>query len=298
MSNYKRFFSYIYAYEDGIKKKNTGFAKLESQNDTTCMELHLQNLSLSSSAVSLYVFVRKEERIKGIYLCDIPIQNASINWRISFSTNKIGESSYSLSDLSGIVMKDGNRISFVSQWDEGDIHWESFFTEEEPKSTSEDNDSADSPADADLTIANLASSAASPTIFVHHNRILETGTESFSDIWEDFLTRFEAVRPFSDADVSALKIELKELKEFPKSNWHLFSNSFLLRGFFTYRYLLFWNTEIDGQIKWQIGIPGYFSNEEHVIATLFGFHDFIEGKNNSSAKHPFGYWYRAMDEEC
>ena len=46
MSDYKRFFSYVYAYENSTKTTNSGFAKIETRGEKTDIELHMQRLNI------------------------------------------------------------------------------------------------------------------------------------------------------------------------------------------------------------------------------------------------------------
>ena len=41
MSDYRRWISYIYAYENGVKKKSAGYAKLELKDGKLAMTLHI-----------------------------------------------------------------------------------------------------------------------------------------------------------------------------------------------------------------------------------------------------------------
>lgn len=319
MSDYKRFFSYVYAYENSTKTMNSGFAKIETRGEKTDIELHMQRLNVGQGTASLYLFVCQGERIRGIFICDIPFQNHTINWRVSLQTNHISETDQALSDISGIVIKIGEKIAYISQWDEAAVDWNSFYVNESEEDE-HTNDTAvsddlieDAPMEADslqseelseqadsvLSITNIATPAINPTIMIHPISARETEEDNaFQTIWKNFKSRFPQVHPFGDQEITALRIELKELKEFPQSNWHLISNSFLLRGFFTYRYLLFWQTEENGKKKWLIGVPGVFRREEHVLANIFGFHDFISDTERQTKENPIGYWYRTMDEEC
>ena len=57
MSEYRRFFSYIYAYEQDQKTSNAGFAKIEMKGSMTTIELHMLNVTLGTPAACLFLFV-------------------------------------------------------------------------------------------------------------------------------------------------------------------------------------------------------------------------------------------------
>lgn len=94
-------------------------------------------------------------------------------------------------------------------------------------------------------------------------------------------------------------MELKNLRELPKRYWYLGNNSFLLHGFFNYRYIIIGSIEEE---RWFIGIPGIYQHQERVMAAIFGFPEFIptavagERVNGEEPINHFGYWYRFIEE--
>ena len=92
-----------------------------------------------------------------------------------------------------------------------------------------------------------------------------------------------------DKNVECVRIELKDLRELPRKYWYLGNNSFLLHGFFNYRYLVLGKLEED---KWFIGVPGIYQQQERVMAAIFGFPEFM----TTDHINQFGYWYHTLDE--
>lgn len=84
-----------------------------------------------------------------------------------------------------------------------------------------------------------------------------------------------------------LRIELKELWYLPKKEWSLGNNSFLLHGYYSYRYLILGRLDENHYV---LGIPGRFHHQEKSVADMFGFNQFqpIIGKNVRVGQ--FGYW--------
>lgn len=78
--------------------------------------------------------------------------------------------------------------------------------------------------------------------------------------------------------VSGIHIELRDIRELPRKFWNLGNNSFLLHGFFNYHYLLLGKrTEGDKEIIF-VGVPGIFHSQERIMASLFGFSEFLPGR--------------------
>lgn len=93
---------------------------------------------------------------------------------------------------------------------------------------------------------------------------------------------------------SWIKIDVKDIRRLPKRNWYLGNNSFLLHGFFNYHYLIV-GREMDGKKeRWYLGIPGFYQQQERVMATIFGFPEFF---NSQNGREPFGYWIHSIEME-
>lgn len=100
--------------------------------------------------------------------------------------------------------------------------------------------------------------------------------------------------PFSEKNITCIKIELKDLRELPRKYWYLGNNSFLLHGFFNYRYLVIGKIEEDTQNRWFLGVPGIYQNQERVMAIIFGFPEFMP----EQVENRFGCWYRFLKNNC
>jgi hypothetical protein len=115
--------------------------------------------------------------------------------------------------------------------------------------------------------------------------------ENLSDSWNNFLTQFNRINPFSDKDeIECIRIELKDLRILPKSQWILCSNSFILHGYYNYQYLIL------GKVKdkFIIGVPGVFCNKEKLVAGIFGFNEFKPAQVSEYKTGRFGYWYKYL----
>lgn len=115
--------------------------------------------------------------------------------------------------------------------------------------------------------------------------------KNLNENWEEFLTQYKRIHPFSDKEeIQCIRIELKDLRILPKSQWVLSSNSFVLHGFYNYQYLIL------GKVnnRFILGVPGVFCNKEKLVAGLFGFNDFKPAQSYEYKTGRFGYWYRYL----
>lgn len=286
MSEYRRFFSYIYVYEQNQKTSNAGFAKIEMRGSTTTIELHLRSASFSDPFVSFYLFVRNEDSIIGFPLGDVPLSGKTADWRFTLNTKRLGESDYDISDVSGILLTSKDKICFVSQWDEIPINWENFQIYESKKT--ESTDPIDTPSLEEKVIQSAELSL--PQIQV------PITIASWEEIWKDLLSSQTVTQPFLNPNITCIRIGLKDLRMLPSANWHLCSNSFLLHAFLTYRHLVIGEIPFAKEHRFFIGIPGTHDRQEHVLAAMFGFADFLPVKDSKNSEHPFGYWCTSMIE--
>lgn len=121
--------------------------------------------------------------------------------------------------------------------------------------------------------------------------------ENWGQKWAFILENFPVMTPFAgDESTVCVRFELKDIRLLPRQHWYLGNNSFLLHGFFNYRYLILGCREISGKKRWFIGIPGVYQNPERVMATLFGFPEFRNEKSAPINTGEFGYWYRYLNE--
>lgn len=115
---------------------------------------------------------------------------------------------------------------------------------------------------------------------------------SWIQTWKNMLQIYPVLNQFTDKNnVLCIRIEIKDVRLLPEKYWSMVNNSFLLHGFFNYRYLVF------GRIdqNWFIGVPGVYQKQEHVMASVFGFPDFLPQKEKNERGEQPGYWYRILD---
>ncbi len=118
--------------------------------------------------------------------------------------------------------------------------------------------------------------------------------DAWMQTWRYMLRIFPVLNHFQEkSNVLCVRIEIKDVRLLPEKYWSMVNNSFLLHGFFNYRYLVFGRI---GQ-NWFVGIPGIYQNQEHVMASIFGFPDFLPQKDKNENGEQPGYWYRTLGNQ-
>ena len=107
--SYKRFISYIYSYEKGIKSKNSGFARVEVR-DNLCkinISLRIDNVLISDTednSVGIYLYQQEKDQIKKILIGRVKIEKSASSFRGEFAANNIMNSGISVDYVSGIFI--------------------------------------------------------------------------------------------------------------------------------------------------------------------------------------------------
>lgn len=127
-----------------------------------------------------------------------------------------------------------------------------------------------------------------------------TGTEyeevlSFDSKWDQLMYEYPQIHPFGD-DRVFISIEPKDFIVLRASCQKLVNNSFLLHGFYNYRYLILGpDKELgDGEGEcFYLGVPGTYFEREKMVAVMFGFEGFECAGAVEIGK--FGFYMRRVE---
>lgn len=113
MADYRRMVSYLYDYENGAKKNNVGYVKIEVRNGQCKTTIHLKCLSLSGKTLVAYLFLRKSGKMFGMFLGKVFLQGGTGDTRVIVPAEKMGKSPYGMNDMGGLVLLEDS-MSFDS----------------------------------------------------------------------------------------------------------------------------------------------------------------------------------------
>ena len=108
------------------------------------------------------------------------------------------------------------------------------------------------------------------------------------DKWEQILESYEKIHPYGDERVY-VKLEPKDFIILQAKYQHLVNNSFLLHGFYNYRYVI-----LGKEQDYYLGVPGVFYEREKMVAVMFGFEAF-ECPGGTAKAGEFGYYLRKVE---
>ncbi len=417
MSEFRRMITYLYLYEQGAKRHNVGFAKIEKRGKNCLIEIHMKNTGHSSPSIPVYFYARNNQRLPGILIGSMGLSRGNGDFKAVLEEEPFAGTIYSLEDIKGIFLPLSDQVMFVSQWDDSEFVREQFVDLAKEAAAQKEagkggqqgkmagrrgsqqgalagrkngpETSGTSPAvptaaderknaDGSTGLGNPGPDAAAASGHSDIDRELSSGSdfggsaspaphspdfggpaphslefggsvssphapvpdspeqgspigpadleaaeaapkrmpsgssatpfpsqpeqepealpENWEQKWKFILENYPVMTPFAgDEDTICVRLELKDIRLLPRPYWYLGNNSFLLHGFFNYRYLILGAMEKSGKKRWFLGIPGIYQNPERVMATLFGFPEFRNEKSAPVNTGEFGYWFRYLN---
>lgn len=315
MSGYRRFVTYLYYYENGQKKENCGFAKVEVRQEKFRVEIQINRRKRGTSSV--YLFARKNDRPEGALLGDLVVENGSGRAVFVRDTQGVGDTPYGMDDMRGIYIGKPGQEFIASQWDDVDTDWNGFvpWEEEEPEyyddPAEEEEDTVavedaaerQTPEDEETLAETKTEELSSPQSELKSTQmgssapIQQNLVSAWEKQWEQFRMTHLVFHPFDEENkIWGVKMDLRDFKVIPQQYRNLANNSFLLHGFFNYHYILFgYEEENEDERRWFVGVPGIYQNQERMLAGIFGFPEFRTKQICVQKTGEFGYWYRYLE---
>ena len=116
-------------------------------------------------------------------------------------------------------------------------------------------------------------------------------------LWNRLRAAYPKVTAFECADgCEILVIKPQDIGLLPRENWVYGNNSFLLHGYYNYRYLILARLGKPGERgRYILGVPGHYGNNEKYMAAMFGFDRFVRSTRQPPRDSRFGYWYADLN---
>lgn len=119
MSDYKRFVAYLYEYRENTKRENRGFVRVEARNGTCQMGFQMKVISLpEGTPLNVYGFVRIRSVLFGIPVGILRSGKSGITGRLLAPSVHMGDTAFSLNDLSGLLITGPEGRIYATQWDD------------------------------------------------------------------------------------------------------------------------------------------------------------------------------------
>jgi hypothetical protein len=113
--------SYMYQYENGVKRRNVGYARIEAKSGQVKITIHMQLLGQLDSIFPTYLIQRDGNGVNLIYLGDTVLKNQIMDSKLTAEENNVMNTGNKLSEMGGLLLFMHDNIFFASEWDDKPI---------------------------------------------------------------------------------------------------------------------------------------------------------------------------------
>lgn len=292
---------YLSKYQDGKKEPGAGFAKFTGKSNEWCVEIRVKKEFCGREKDwVLYLLVKNEKIIVG----NLTVQACGLIAMRSFSVSgeriSMKGRDYDGTDISGIEIR-GSGGTFIAGYLQEPAGERGLAGEKETAGEREPAGEKESAGERELAgEKELAREKETRQDFLAadlgnelHKELQEI--RSFDNKWEQLMNDYPQIHPFGDNRVF-ITIEPKDFIILQASYQKLVNNSFLLHGFYNYRYLILGpDKEIGEKDKecFYLGVPGTYFERERMVAVMFGFEGFECAGPVEIGK--FGFYMRKVE---
>lgn len=119
MAGIKRFITYIYAYENGTKGINAGFAKVEIRGNECRIEVHLRGTPIRMGMDQVYLFKVEGGQMLAFPMGEMRMIKGSGDYGTIIKADQIRGSEYSFAEMDGMVFAGEEGAIAMTRWTEG-----------------------------------------------------------------------------------------------------------------------------------------------------------------------------------
>ena len=261
---YNRLVAYIYSYEEGVKGKNCGFARIELRENILKLKLTLLRGCVNTySNGSISMYYRKDGEVSRIKLGNVEANSDGGEFEYRGDGSNIEGSGISFEGIGGLyIMLYGEKeYIFGSEWD--DL---GFITQEK-------------------IVLEVAEYEETPKV------------QAYESPWDEIRRDRESVIIFADDTFfDIVEITPSDIERMPNTNWGLLNNSFVNYGYNMFRHLIMGSFMENGVEKHFVGIPGIYNHRERLTAGMYGFDRFKFSMRSDMRLSQFGYWYKVLSD--
>ncbi|MCM1175916.1 MAG: hypothetical protein NC341_12820 [Blautia sp.] len=310
---YQKEIIYLALFHEQVKEKNAGYFKVDRKADAYRLELHVKNIS---GAIAGNFPIRLQSETGWQEAGTLFVKEGSGKWNGS-AAEPVLRVEVILSDVQKI--KGESRLLKAGETEPKEPVAPARRKEAEPLKERQEEAPARAPQPEEPVKSVLrqdASAAPAPHLeepekpILHAESMSSSGQQSsmpawpaireerisvkpehmplYENKWEQLLTTYEQIHPYGDNRIY-VKLAPKDFIILRENYQHLVNNSFLLHGFYNYRYLI-----LGKEKDFYLGVPGVFYEREKMVALMFGFEAF-ECEGSSAEEGKFGYYLRKVE---
>ncbi|MBQ6856293.1 MAG: hypothetical protein IJO13_04230 [Lachnospiraceae bacterium] len=318
MSDYRRLISYIYEYEDKEKGKNVGFVKMEARNGQCRMNLSVKNIYVGGNAIGVYLLGKDGVKT---FLGNVFVRGGNGEFRTTVDVKNVEGTGNELDTYYGMTVHDVKNSwrSYTTIWEDAaavpeilgsplaqevlpgseDVEGEKMrlSVAEEIEAELEQEDGAQAAETQPEVPKKSEPISPSPELedpdVLKYLQETEDSVMDPEQLWQELRKNYPKIDPFDyDGRSEVLTIRPQDIGRLPREVWVYGNNSFLMHGYYNFRYLILVRLENNnGEVRYLLGIPGHYYSNEKYMATMFGFPNFVLSKKQPPNDGRFGYWY-------
>lgn len=309
MSGYQRFVSYLYEYRNNQKSKNCGFSRVEVRDHQCKLEIHMKLPPCPfTPAFHVYTFVPSDGQLLGIFLGKAGYHQGTIYAMFTIPDKNIGENSYNMEDLGGILIQSDDGQIYATAWKEISIQPDCFVFPDTgdqvhaaslEENSEEDSDSENFGKDA-VRRYPLETPPEIPAKNISEDRNYEFPADSPENtasqkFWLKIQESYPHTQPFFDDEIhECVRLSLKDIPTLAQQSLYIGSNQFLTHGCQTFHHFLLGKMENARPGEYVLAVPGVYDEKERFLASMFGFPNFKSARDKTIRPGQFGYWYRVI----
>lgn len=312
MSEYQRFVSYIYEYQNRTRLQNCGFARVEVRNSRCRLQIHMKLHTMPFTPVfQVYAFIPSDGQHIAVLLGKAAWQQGVVYADFMLPQQQIAQTPYGLKDLGGLYIQTEHGQLFATAWKDILIQPELFTVyTETPQiqaasipSAPEENaavqlpgsDSQSLPENPAITAENRTpseevqtSSFEADTAPAPENIPMESQTP-----WQYFQDNYPHIHPFFDDSIhQCVRLSIEDIPKLTKLGILMENNPFFQHGCHSYQHFLLGKAAESAPSEYVLAVPGMYDPWEQMAASVFGFPHFKPARTESIRYGQFGYWYR------
>lgn len=277
----ERTVNYVYAYHEGKRIRNAGFVRRAGKEGNFLLILQLRGIT-PAKMLKVYALFEEEEEGRKIFLKELSAPMPVLS--IQLELNESSVETYSTpQEIKGILIEDDEGRTYIGLWEQVAFDSVQIFPARQRRELKE---AAKPEMDAEVPAEEPAEKEEDDGALVVENE--ENVAAEQEDEEEE-----QKLKEQSMGEIEWQKITREDIGRFPRCEWRLVNNPFLMHGYRNYHYLAL--SKEDG--KTILGVPGVYAKQEEQAARAFGFTMFRRAKDAQEEDENFGYWCRFVRTE-
>ncbi len=331
MSAYKRFVSYIFSYENGVKKENVGYARIENYNEQCRINIYMKLHNKREQKASVYLFYRDEGKMHGIFMKEMTMKDGFGNCKITTESENIGGFNCNFENIGGIIIYVTANRFWGTEWDDKPIYGfePAKQSKESEKSTINEKPVLETEREIEPILETeqkvgiveefqeevVSEKEHKPEEQLLKAAVLEGKSEEYwnEECREEEKRYFEEssereqpkndcfepytkIYPFYEQNRECIGISPKDLATISPILEQWQNNDFLLHGYGRFRHIILLRKKGEKE-EYFIGVPGMYRPSEEKLATTYGFSMFVPMKKQKAEYGDFGYFCTMVEME-